>query len=434
MLSPRRGWLDEALRGKGAGRRQAKDAKAALQRLKLGPLSDEEVLAQLEVEDLGLAYEVESDRQQVMQLDYPDVLRHAQRILENPVVAGLYKRHFGHILVDEFQDLTNQQADVILSISENNVTWAGDPGQAIYSFTGANPVALEARLRKMVSQVHTLDETHRSSPAVVSVLNAIGNVLELPELRCAKPERWRDGGAAFAYTFKDRRAEAGYLRFLAEQIAADDPDASIGIITRVEFRREQIDDEFAKNYPGPVKFWTSAVTSSRTAQLLTRSLESLGDAVLSSIDGISELLELTRSVVDDSEIDCIDELRLCDMWLRDAVDSGLSLPAAVQRIQVSDDPGDAVPPGVHLLNAHVGKGQQFDHVIVSGVERDLVPSKWAKTDAEIQEELRVLRVMVSRAGTSCVFTRTRFRDGFDGGAVPVRESRWWSTVACACHD
>ena len=65
-------------------------------------------------------------------------------------------------------------------------------------------------------------------------------------------------------------------------------------------------------------------------------------------------------------------------------------------------------PGVHVLNAHTGKGQQFDWVAVIGLEEGHVPSTYADTAAELLEEQRVLMVMVSRAHVGFSF-RTRAR-------------------------
>ena len=63
-------------------------------------------------------------------------------------------------------------------------------------------------------------------------------------------------------------------------------------------------------------------------------------------------------------------------------------------------------PGAHLLNAHVGKGQQFDWVVIAGLEQDTLPDFRAKTPEDVAEELRVLSVMLSRARHGVVLTRS----------------------------
>ncbi|WP_285541535.1 3'-5' exonuclease [Streptomyces lavendulae] len=69
------------------------------------------------------------------------------------------------------------------------------------------------------------------------------------------------------------------------------------------------------------------------------------------------------------------------------------------------DKGSAIEPGVHLLNAHTGKGQQFDWVFVPGFEDWHIPDGQADTAEQLAEELRVVLVMVSRARHGIVITR-----------------------------
>jgi DNA helicase-2/ATP-dependent DNA helicase PcrA len=83
-------------------------------------------------------------------------------------------------------------------------------------------------------------------------------------------------------------------------------------------------------------------------------------------------------------------------------DQGLS--TVVSRMRHLGDPNEPCPPGLHLLNAHLGKGQQFDKVIVLGMEDGHIPDFRATTEDELREELSVLHVMTSRARTSLIFT------------------------------
>ena len=84
--------------------------------------------------------------------------------------------------------------------------------------------------------------------------------------------------------------------------------------------------------------------------------------------------------------------------------------------------------GVHLLNAHIGKGQQFDWVFVPGVEENHLPDKRNTSPAQLAEEYRVLLVMLSRARHGIVLTRSRTRKG-SHGSYTVARSRWWDSLA-----
>ena len=86
-----------------------------------------------------------------------------------------------------------------------------------------------------------------------------------------------------------------------------------------------------------------------------------------------------------------------------------------------------VGPGVHLLNAHTGKGQQFDWTLVVGLEEGHLPGRRNSCGDALDEEQRVLLVMLSRARHGLIVTRARMSDG-QYGMRSVDESRWWSAI------
>ena len=77
-------------------------------------------------------------------------------------------------------------------------------------------------------------------------------------------------------------------------------------------------------------------------------------------------------------------------------------PDTIQRrIQIGDNDSLITRAGVHLLTGHAGKGQQFDWMVVIGLEEDYLPSYQAiqtgDNSAMMGEEARTLAVMLSRA-------------------------------------
>ena len=84
-----------------------------------------------------------------------------------------------------------------------------------------------------------------------------------------------------------------------------------------------------------------------------------------------------------------------------------------------------VHPGVHLLNAHRGKGHRFDWVVVLGLEEKHLPDKRASNSGALREEEQILLVMLSRAKRGMVATR-RARATAPWGSTYPQESRWWA--------
>ncbi len=103
--------------------------------------------------------------------DFDDLLLLAYRLLsEVPQIAGLYRRIYRYICVDEAQDLNEAQYAVITALcgdSFHNVMMVGDPKQSIYGFNTSNPQLMEDFARDFGAKRIELTENFRSSQMVV---------------------------------------------------------------------------------------------------------------------------------------------------------------------------------------------------------------------------------------------------------------------------
>lgn len=398
-------------------------AEQLLGEIKRHPVSDAEVLEHLrhsQKPGCELALKVEDARQKANQLHYEDLLRHAQCLLHIPAIARLYQAHFGAVLVDEFQDLSLQQLDLARLSCTSRQTFAGDPLQGIFSWAGADPTKVGVEIRKSGAQIVRLHESYRSSPKVLNTVNSISEQVD-PEskLISAQPTQWSDGGCSAALVFQDRIQEAETLLNLAAEILSRDSKASVGIICRIKWRRRDIDQVFTKETRFPVRYWDMAIEDPKIVDLIRSTVAmlprgaSVGDARLAVLNVIDPADIDTREQVDEA----FDVLKQSDVS---------TARAAIKSIRVSD-PKQTIGPGVHLLNAHTGKGQQFDWVFVVGLEEDYLPYKQNKHGDALAEELRVLIVMLSRARHGLVVTRVKMENGLYG-LYNKDESRWWSDI------
>ena len=112
----------------------------ALAHAKGGVFDDAEVLARLQRSGNSQAVAYQEQLHEHNRLDYDDLIRHGTRLLSVPAIARLYQARFGLVLVDEVQDLTLMQYDMVTALGSNRITFAGDLAQGIYSFAGADPV------------------------------------------------------------------------------------------------------------------------------------------------------------------------------------------------------------------------------------------------------------------------------------------------------
>lgn len=393
---PENNWVREQCQRIGLVWGQISGVESVLQRVKLEPFSDAEVMTQLLAVGNRDAIAIEKQRLDDEQLTYDDLPRLAELILANDGVADLYREHFAAVVVDEFQDLTPQQLRIINRIGEGRTTYAGDLAQGIYGFTGARPTEVFAQISAEVAETVELTESHRSAPAVLAAVNALSPLTGSATLTSADPASWPSGGVAALVSHADAAQEAAWVRKLAEAVASRVPTQRIGVISRIASRRRFLDEAFATS-DLEVHRWDDGVLDTETARRVRGLLGAIDPiAVLAAKDSI----EFLRETADFSDLqDPADRTALADAlsWILVLLGDGLTPAEITRRIRVGDNSTLLTKPGVHLLSGHVGKGQQFDWVVVAGAEEGVVPFFEAKSADEIVEEARVLSVMMSRA-------------------------------------
>lgn len=103
--------------------------------------------------------------------DFDDLLLLTYRLLsETPQIAGLYKRIYRYICIDEAQDLNEAQYAVITALCGpdfRNVMMVGDPRQSIYGFNTSSPRFMEDFAVSFGAKRVELTENYRSSQMVV---------------------------------------------------------------------------------------------------------------------------------------------------------------------------------------------------------------------------------------------------------------------------
>lgn len=409
----------------GRARRTANQAevRAALTELESSKrleLDDDALLLLLDISGENLAYQIEADRQARGELHYGDLLRLAQLVLAIEPVAKLYQNHYAAVLVDEFQDLTLQQLDIVLRSCVGSRTFAGDQLQGIYSWAGAKPIEVSDALATLCDQHIVLTRSYRSSPAVLTAVNSVSRHLGARhQLTAHDPDSWPMGGYSLAVAFPNEHVEAKAIEELAVALTSARPEWSLGIITRSDWRARELNEGLTRSGL-PITHWDAPLESPEVAQVLSSALGLVPGPA--TIDDVSELIlgNLTtedphhRSDVEEA----LDELRR----------TGAATFAQAMRMVRTPDDTRPVQPGVHLLNAHRGKGQQFDWVVVLGLEEKHLPDKRSTSGEALREEEQVLLVMLSRARHGVVVTR-RKQSTAPWGPSYHAASRWWDLFA-----
>ena len=105
-------------------------------------------LQKIKEEDIiFLSREYESYLHEFHQMDFGGIIRHCRTLLMNePSQLALWQSRFQFILIDEFQDISPEQYEIIrlLTAPEQNLFIVGDDDQSIYGFRGASPDSMQS--------------------------------------------------------------------------------------------------------------------------------------------------------------------------------------------------------------------------------------------------------------------------------------------------
>jgi ATP-dependent DNA helicase UvrD/PcrA len=110
-------------------------------------------------------------------LDFDDLLLYWHVMMQNPTLAQNLSKNFEHVLVDEYQDTSSLQGEIIQALKPDGkgVTVVGDDAQAIYSFRAAaveNILGFADRF-KPKAEIVVLAQNYRSTQPILDSANAL---------------------------------------------------------------------------------------------------------------------------------------------------------------------------------------------------------------------------------------------------------------------
>ena len=360
-------------------------------------------------------------------IDFEDLLRAAVwGIEEHSDVAEQVRAQYRHFVVDEYQDVNPLQQRLLEAWlgGRDDLTVVGDASQTIYSFTGATSAYLVDFPRKRRSAVVVrLVRDYRSTPQVVGLANAVIRQARGAEarLRLELVGQRPPGPEPELRIFQDEPGEAAAVAARCrELIAAGTPAREIAVLFRTNAQSQGYEEALAEAevpyvVQGAERFFErsevrQAVVALRAA---TRSVEPgapLVPAVATALAAVGwaaeqpppggaarerweALAALARLAEEFAAVPVLERVgdggvRERPAELPDFVEE-LARRAAVQHAPTVE--------GVTLASLHSAKGLEWDAVFVVGLSDGTLPTTYAKTPDQIEEERRLLYVGVTRA-------------------------------------
>jgi superfamily I DNA/RNA helicase len=146
---------------------------------------------------------------------------------ENPMIVSYLRQTYTHLFLDEFQDTTKRQYDLLTTAfkgSSTIITAVGDPKQRIMLWAGAMPDIFNVYKTDFTATDIPLFRNYRSAPKLIQLQNALAENLLGSKVTCQPaPDATPDDGIAVFHFFDNYKQEAleiaEYIKGLIESQA-----------------------------------------------------------------------------------------------------------------------------------------------------------------------------------------------------------------------
>lgn len=353
------------------------------------------------------------------------IFRTESKILEK------YRRRYSYILVDEYQDLNNTQYELIRLLAEKTrqLSVVGDDQQTIYSWRGSNfEIFLNFEEDWPESTVVVLDQNYRSSGNIISAASAL-----IAHNKKQKPKQlWTENDPGTPVRLVETGSEDDEANWVADRIA-EEGSRSTAVLYRTNAQSRAIEQALIeRGIPyqvyGGLKFYERREIKDIVAVLRTiqNPQDSVSDERLLKTFRKTKTAALKTALVGHESdapaqlipliVRATDYFSYLDKNFTNAAERKENIAELVYfatqfteldpfleqitLLQATDNirnfSPDAVP--VNLMTIHLAKGLEFDRVFVIGVVEGVLPHAWSlETDAEVEEERRLLYVAMTRA-------------------------------------
>jgi superfamily I DNA/RNA helicase len=416
---------------------------------------------------LSSDYTIGTVRFQGSQITFADLVPLAVEILEQSNVArNAVRQTYSHVFLDEFQDCTNVQYQLIYTAfcdTDIQLTAVGDTKQRIMGWAGALEGIFQTFALDFSARPLNLYQNFRSQPRLRRMQNEMVKVMDR---QAAVPydQLAGEGGSIEILEFEDSQDEAERVASTIRSWIRDEglapSEIAVLVSRQPELYADRLTAELAKR---GVPFRNEQHLQDLSAEPAARLIVDFLTVVIS--DRAPDAYSRLRNVVEAGDLDDEATYEMHARWHRflDGVREGVrqksfvasdpdslrglsneflgflgreSLAALsadyergarleevirqthdriVELLQIDDDPVQALArfsedSAVHIMTIHKSKGLEFDTVIILGVEEQTF---WGK---EV-EERSAFFVGISRAKRRLWLTAVEHRekpDGFNG--------------------
>jgi len=423
-------------------------------------------------------YQYQTELSKYHAVDFDDlIMRSVQLLRTESDITSEYRRHFSHIMIDEFQDTNIAQYALarLLAPESGDITVVGDFSQAIYSWRGADIRNLERFSQDYpTAKSFYLEQNYRSTQQILDyAYNKIIQNQTHPILKLFTNAQ--KGTEVVEYEAENEEHEALFIgKTITENIDTsvdnpfsenfiDDPYARFAILYRTNAQSRILEEIFLKygipyTLVGGTRFYDrkeirdvlaylrlivqpdDGVAVERIKKLGKRRFDKfasvLPDLQQYAISANPEtILDLTLAKTNYLELfnkdDPEDYARIENIReLKNVASTQDNITTFFEQIALIENEysvGERTKQkgrGVRLMSLHASKGLEFDIVFITGLEDGLLPHVRSLEDAyALEEERRLFYVGITRARQQLYISWAR-RRGLFGRTNYTTKSRF----------
>jgi superfamily I DNA/RNA helicase len=409
-------------------------------------------------------YTIGTSRIQGTQIRFEDLVPLAVQILEDSdVVRNAVRQTYSHVFLDEFQDCTKEQYQLVRFAfhgTTTHLTAVGDTKQRIMAWAGALEGIFESFAQDFNARPLNLYQNFRSQPRLRRMQNAMVKVMD-PPAAVPDDELLGDGGSIDILDYEDSQEEAEALaeriRLLIEEEGLPPSEIAVLVSRQPELYADRLMAEFIeRGVPFRNEQQLQDLSAEPAARLIVDFLTVIiGDRAPDPFSRLMNVLLATGSdedatyeqrarwnrFLDDCRVRMrqgspdasnVTDLRAIANEFLDLIgqNSLATLSADYERggrleeviakthdriaelLLLDTDPAQALlrfseDRAVRIMTIHKSKGLEFDTVIILGVETETF---WGNAD----EERSAFFVGISRAKRQLCLTTSKHRGRPDG--------------------
>ena len=216
-------------------------------------IMSEDTVEFLEEKGLQVLMEYEWRLRSLNGLDFADLITRVHQIFQRPEVANRWRQRYSYIAVDEMQDTSELEYEVMNTMWKgNHILLCGDYFQTIYEWRGSNPITLIDRYRREYNPIELVFDTNYRSNQMLfkGAFSMLKDMFpqRVRELYQKEPKAIaiQQGEPISIYAAADAQDEARYIFQSIQQLRIGEEMPPVGILVRTNKQAIQLSEYFKR--------------------------------------------------------------------------------------------------------------------------------------------------------------------------------------------